>query len=182
MVRMEETAEDSLAAIRARSKFGMAIAAMIKMIATTISSSMSEKPACLRKVLSSYVVGLEAPRLPEHVTQSCSLAGSPSSYVGHGAEVTRVRKSCITAVRGRKPKRCAKSKRAANSRSLLPACTLPQVLRQTVAYWLSGLKVRMPASVLAHTPAGSTRTTASSSAQKARIPVWLIVIGTATTV
>src|SRR6202008_3336215 len=64
----------------------------------------------------------------------------------------------------------------------LLACTLPQVLRQTLAYWLSGLKARMPASVLAQTPAGSTRTTASSSAQKARIPVWLIVKGTVTTV
>jgi len=38
------TAADSFALIRARSKFGMAIAAMIKMIATTIKSSISEKP------------------------------------------------------------------------------------------------------------------------------------------
>jgi hypothetical protein len=30
--------------MRARSKFGIAMAAMIKMIATTISNSMSEKP------------------------------------------------------------------------------------------------------------------------------------------
>ena len=45
-------------------------------------------------------------------------------------------------------------------------------------YWLSGLKVRIPASVLEQTPAGSTRITASSSAQKARIPVWFTVIGT----
>src|ERR1700756_1954539 len=49
-------------------------------------------------------------------------------------------------------------------------------------YWLSGLNVRMPASVVEQTPAGSTRTTASSSAQKPRRPVWLIVIGTAFTV
>src|SRR5579885_2134715 len=48
MVRMEATADDSLAAMRARSKFGIAIAAMIRMIATTISSSISEKPFCLR--------------------------------------------------------------------------------------------------------------------------------------
>ena len=47
------------------------------------------------------------------------------------------------------------------------------------SYWLSGLKARMPASVLEQTPAGSTRTTASSSAQKPRIPVWLIESGTA---
>ena len=49
-------------------------------------------------------------------------------------------------------------------------------------YWLSGLKVRTPASVLEQAPAGSTRTTASSSAQKPRMPVWLIESGTATTV
>src|SRR6266478_3100928 len=48
MVRTEATADDSLAAIRARSKFGMAIAAMIRMIATTISNSISEKPFCFR--------------------------------------------------------------------------------------------------------------------------------------
>ena len=48
MLRSEPTADASLADIRARSKFGMAIAAMIRMIATTISSSISEKPFCLR--------------------------------------------------------------------------------------------------------------------------------------
>src|SRR5438309_4527877 len=48
MVRMEPTADDSLAAMRARSKFGIAIAAIIRMIATTISSSISEKPFCFR--------------------------------------------------------------------------------------------------------------------------------------
>src|ERR1700685_3863109 len=44
---MEATADDSLAAIRARSKFGIAIAAMIRMMATTISNSISEKPFSL---------------------------------------------------------------------------------------------------------------------------------------
>src|SRR5436305_10488795 len=48
MVRIEATADDSFAAMRARSRFGIAIAAMIRMIATTISSSISEKPFCLR--------------------------------------------------------------------------------------------------------------------------------------
>src|SRR6266705_6250082 len=48
MVRIELTADDSLAAIRARSRFGMAIAAMIRMIATTINNSISEKPFCFR--------------------------------------------------------------------------------------------------------------------------------------
>ena len=43
---MEPTAEDSLAAIFERSKFGIAIAAMIKMMATTISNSIREKPFC----------------------------------------------------------------------------------------------------------------------------------------
>src|SRR6478609_8875842 len=48
MVRIELTADDSLAAIRARSRLGMAIAAIIRMIATTISNSISEKPFCFR--------------------------------------------------------------------------------------------------------------------------------------
>src|SRR5690242_12582245 len=48
MVRSELTADDSLAAIRARSKFGIAMAAMIRMIATTISNSINEKPFCFR--------------------------------------------------------------------------------------------------------------------------------------
>jgi len=39
-----------LAAIFERSKFGIAIAAMIKMIATTINNSMSEKPFCLLRI------------------------------------------------------------------------------------------------------------------------------------
>jgi hypothetical protein len=73
-----------------------------------------------------------------------------------------------------------KVKGAANLRSLLPwLVSSPSILRQNVAYWLSGLNVRTPASVVEQTPAGQTRTTASSSAQKARRPVWLIVIGTA---
>ena len=46
MARMALTADASLAAIRARSKFGIATAAMIRMIATTISNSISEKPFC----------------------------------------------------------------------------------------------------------------------------------------
>ena len=46
MVRSEPTADASLAAMRERSKFGMAIAAMIRMIATTICNSMSEKAPC----------------------------------------------------------------------------------------------------------------------------------------
>jgi hypothetical protein len=43
-VRREPTAEAWFAAMRERSRFGMAIAAMIKMIATTISSSINENP------------------------------------------------------------------------------------------------------------------------------------------
>jgi hypothetical protein len=43
-VRSEPTAEASLAAMRERNRFGMAMAAMIKMMATTIKSSISENP------------------------------------------------------------------------------------------------------------------------------------------
>src|SRR6202043_601865 len=45
---MEAAAEESFAAMRARIRFGIAMAAMISMIATTIRSSISEKPFCLR--------------------------------------------------------------------------------------------------------------------------------------
>ena len=44
MLRIDATAEDSLAAIRARNRFGMAMAAMIRMMATTINNSINEKP------------------------------------------------------------------------------------------------------------------------------------------
>src|SRR5919206_4670625 len=44
MVRRLDWAEPSLAARREARRLGMAIAAMMPMIATTISSSMSEKP------------------------------------------------------------------------------------------------------------------------------------------
>jgi hypothetical protein len=48
MVRTDPTAEASLAAILDRSKFGIAMAAMIRMMATTISNSINEKPFSLR--------------------------------------------------------------------------------------------------------------------------------------
>src|SRR5438874_558461 len=44
MVRSEATADDSFAEILARRRLGMAIAATIRMMATTISSSIKEKP------------------------------------------------------------------------------------------------------------------------------------------
>jgi len=43
-VRIVATAEASLEAIRERNRFGMAIAAMIRMIATTMSSSIRLNP------------------------------------------------------------------------------------------------------------------------------------------
>src|SRR5580692_10332396 len=49
-VRSEPTAEDWLAAIFARNKLGMAMAAIIRMIATTIKSSINEKPFCLLRM------------------------------------------------------------------------------------------------------------------------------------
>jgi hypothetical protein len=44
MDRIALTAEDSLAAMRARNKLGIAIAAIIRMIATTINNSIRENP------------------------------------------------------------------------------------------------------------------------------------------
>jgi hypothetical protein len=54
-VRNEPTAEASFAAMRERSRLGIAIAAIIRMIATTINSSMSEKPLDFRKFQPSRV-------------------------------------------------------------------------------------------------------------------------------
>src|SRR5580704_6627937 len=51
MVRIDATADDSLAAMRARSRLGMAIAAIIRMIATTMSNSISENPFCFLIIL-----------------------------------------------------------------------------------------------------------------------------------
>src|SRR5260370_26327479 len=51
MVRREPAAEASFAAIRDRRRFGIAMAAMIKMIATTISNSIREKPFCFFMML-----------------------------------------------------------------------------------------------------------------------------------
>src|SRR5580704_3583074 len=50
-VRREATADASLAAIFARTKFGIAIAAMIKMMATTINNSINENPFCLFRMI-----------------------------------------------------------------------------------------------------------------------------------
>jgi hypothetical protein len=57
MERSDPTAEDSFAAILERSKFGIAMAAMIKMIATTISNSIREKPFCLSMPISFNLFG-----------------------------------------------------------------------------------------------------------------------------
>src|ERR1700722_2964889 len=46
MARMLVAADASLAAIRARMKLGRAIAAMTRMMATTMRSSTREKPRC----------------------------------------------------------------------------------------------------------------------------------------
>jgi hypothetical protein len=56
-VRSEATADDSLAAMRERRKLGTATAAMIRMMATTINSSMSENPLLVRIASSSFRFG-----------------------------------------------------------------------------------------------------------------------------
>src|ERR1700680_1880663 len=53
-VRSEPTAEAWLAAIFDRNRFGMAMAAIIRMIATTIKSSIKEKPFFLFRMISPW--------------------------------------------------------------------------------------------------------------------------------
>src|SRR5580658_6590804 len=57
---MEPTAEASLAAIRDRRRFGIAIAAMIRMMATTINNSMREKPFCRVRIAVVLLLGPES--------------------------------------------------------------------------------------------------------------------------
>src|ERR1700674_1511616 len=49
-VRTDPTADDSFADILAPIRFGMAMAAIIRMMATTTSSSISENPFCLFRI------------------------------------------------------------------------------------------------------------------------------------
>ena len=79
MVRIELTAEASLAAIRARSRLGMAIAAMIRMIATTISNSINEKPSGLRIL---FCLAGKNPK--EHRMARCSLVVHVSKAISPG--------------------------------------------------------------------------------------------------
>ena len=57
MARTEPMADVSLPDIRARSRPGTAIAAMMPMIATTIKSSMSVKPSFFFNVLTTFSLG-----------------------------------------------------------------------------------------------------------------------------
>src|SRR5437588_13014507 len=58
MVHNEPTCEDWLAAIRAFRRLGIAMAAMMRIMVTTIRSSISEKPFCLRIYVSSFLFQL----------------------------------------------------------------------------------------------------------------------------
>src|ERR1700674_309835 len=65
MVRIEFAADASLAAIFAPTRLGIAMAAMTRIIDTTISSSIREKPFCL---------GIGFPRLDEMALYAPSVA------------------------------------------------------------------------------------------------------------
>jgi hypothetical protein len=60
MARIELAAEASFAAMRARSRLGIAIEAIIKMIETTISNSTRENPFCFLIVFSPMANGSHA--------------------------------------------------------------------------------------------------------------------------
>src|SRR5260370_8666313 len=61
--------DDSLAEILARIKLGIAMAAMIRMIATTISNSINEKPFCLIELRSEE----HTSELQSHLNLVCRL-------------------------------------------------------------------------------------------------------------
>jgi hypothetical protein len=85
MVRSEPTAEASLAAILDRSRLGIAIAAMIRIIATTISNSINENPLVLFGLCMGYSIReLESSRerRVEHV--NCTYSANPVQNKGRG--------------------------------------------------------------------------------------------------
>src|ERR1039458_6303500 len=87
MVCSEAAADESLAAIRARIRLGIAIAAMIRMMATTISSSISEKPFCCFRIsfFPSSFVDLHAGHGNDAVgLDDGTCRAKPASYVGSG--------------------------------------------------------------------------------------------------
>src|SRR5579864_7828404 len=101
MLRTEPTAEDSLALILARSRFGIAIAAMIKMIATTISNSINEKPFCLRILFPSSWFCRSGPCGPPLNSDLNLGLSDPCRYVrtrfsiAHNYQSLYFRKNCI---------------------------------------------------------------------------------------
>src|SRR4029078_4092215 len=91
MVRTELTADDSLAAIRARSRFGIAMAAMIRMIATTISNSISEKPFCFRiSIFSPKVFVVVIGAVSTAYRNSRTLRAEAKSYQGDWTQIDRL--------------------------------------------------------------------------------------------
>src|SRR5205085_8748315 len=84
MLRMDEIADASLAARREARRLGMAMAAMMPMIATTISSSTREKPPWVFtfgggiEVVSAVVVRVESEGPPAGEKVPCALTGRPS--------------------------------------------------------------------------------------------------------
>src|SRR5947208_16546193 len=87
MVRSEDTAEDSFAKILERSKFGIAMAAMIKMIATTIRSSMRENPFCGFCMVT--LTDLDSLSVPAQ-EKRCSLLGAIYGPLLHGRRIIRL--------------------------------------------------------------------------------------------
>src|SRR5579864_687748 len=83
MVRREATAAASLALILARRRLGMAMAAMIKIIATTINNSIREKPFCLEGV-SCFLIG-SPPQLVLQLTIIHTPPNRPSSGLSGGS-------------------------------------------------------------------------------------------------
>jgi len=100
MVLRDPTAEDSFADILAAIRFGMAIAATTRMIATTIRSSINEKPFWFLRIFAFAPSALESPVFPGTVPQcitsvplsrrkrdgaTVSIWGTPLCYPGRSS-------------------------------------------------------------------------------------------------
>src|ERR1700719_1990267 len=139
MACMEPAAEESLAAMRARSKFGIAMAAMTRIIATTINNSINEKPFCFAmSCIPSVAVGLDkACRLERHTKAVALHSPCPSIHVRRIKSV----EPCpfdqgpfpATIPPWRFLPTIERTKGGEFASAALWLCTLPQVLRQIQA-------------------------------------------------
>ena len=87
MARSEPIADASLPEIRARNRPGTAIAAMMPMIATTISSSINVNPSCFRSRIGTSFLEKSVKRHPEDAIDTAIEVPSRGYIERYGREI-----------------------------------------------------------------------------------------------